>query len=417
MKTENKKLIKQGSWYTIGLICCLACNWLIIMLLPKFTDFEKTGFYSLAYSTSQLFYIISVFSLRDYQVISNYDTISERTFFSFRLYTCILSFVTCIFYSLLLGYNGSLFLIIVLFLISNTIVAIAEVMLGTLQIKERLEINGYSGIIVTFCKLFFFFSSLRVTQNFYIAVFFGEIIPSIIYFFVIYFFYIKIAKIKAPYNICWSKDFICIAKNTLPLLAINFITIFITTYPRIIIEKKESPVILGYYSILISIANIIPSITTTLFTPLLSLYASLYKNKEIKKLAVMHIKVFALCFCMCLLIIAASFFILPPLFRWYYGNDLLEYINVFHIGMIGVCFLSMAQVARPVLLSANKNNLMLLILFVSAIPLLILTPVLVSKYSALGAALALLVSYLLFFVFSTLATFMIFSIARRKTKI
>lgn len=387
------------------------------MLLPKITDYEKTGYFSLAYSTSQLFYIISTFSLREFQVISNYKSISESTFFSFRLYTTFFSLLLCVIYSLLLGYDGSLLLTIILFSISNTITAIAEVMLGTLQIKEHLDINGYSGIAVAFCKFVFFLSSIKLTQNLCIALFFGEIIPAIIYFFIIHTFYVKITKTKAPYNIKWSKDFISIAKNTFPLLAINFITIFITTYPRIVIEKKESSVILSYYSILISIANIVPSITTTLFTPLLSSYATLYNNKEIKKLALMHIKVIALCFCMCLMIMVASFFILPPLFRWYYGNKLMDYINIFYIGIIGACFLSMAQVAKPILLSANKNNLMLIILCVSVIPLLILTPILVNNYSALGAALALLISYFVFFVLSTFATVMIFFANKRITKI
>ena len=113
----------------------------------------------------------------------------------------------------------------------------------------------------------------------------------------------------------------------------------------------------------------------------------------------------------------ASFFILPPLFRWYYGNKLMDYINIFYIGIIGVCFLSMAQVAKPILLSANKNNLMLIILCVSVIPLLILTPILVNNYSALGAALALLISYFVFFVLSTFATVMIFFANKRITKI
>ena len=126
------------------------------MLLPKITDYEKTGYFSLAYSTSQLFYIISTFSLREFQVISNYKSISESTFFSFRLYTTFFSLLLCVIYSLLLGYDGSLLLTIILFSISNTITAIAEVMLGTLQIKERLDINGYSGIAVAFCKFVFF---------------------------------------------------------------------------------------------------------------------------------------------------------------------------------------------------------------------------------------------------------------------
>lgn len=407
MNTDGKNIAKQGFWNAAGIISWLMSNWLIMMLLPKVTDYEKTGFYSLAFSTSQLFYIISVFSLRDFQVITNYKEISEKSFFSFRLYTSFFSLIVSIFSIIFLGYTGNLFFIILIFLISNTIIAFSEVIFGTFQKIGRLEITGYIGLITAICKISFFFISIKIFKNFYIALICGEFIPSIIYFLITYLFYLKYLHDRPHFSFKCSKNFFTIISNTLPLLGINFITLFITTYPRIIIEKTENPTILGYYSILISIANIIPTITTQLFAPLLAPYASLYKNKEFKKLAKIHFKVFILSILLCLVILLISFYFIPYLFKWYYGNELIEYINIFFIGIFGACFLSLAQVSRPILICAGKNKLMLIIISISVIPLLVCTPILVKKYSAFGAAYALLFSYILYFFLSTLITSMI----------
>ena len=89
-------ILKQMSWYTLGNIVTLFCQWVIIMLIPKITDFSEAGIFAVAISVASIVNQIATFSLNTYQIADGYEKFTKNSYAVARLTTITISFLCMI---------------------------------------------------------------------------------------------------------------------------------------------------------------------------------------------------------------------------------------------------------------------------------------------------------------------------------
>ena len=409
MKVIN--FIKQSFWNTLAIISALFSEWLIMLVLPKSTSYSDAGIYSFCFSLSQILYIISTFSVREVQVVDAYCKHCEKSYFVLRIYTSFFALIVWGIYDLLMKYNATYFICIVFFVIQSFLCSMTDVMHGTLQIKDRLDLVGISGFLFGFIKLLFFLVMVKFKACFLTIVFFEQVICSLLYFIFTYIVYLLVIKKQPPFCFFYRgllTDLKSIIKSVFPIFFITFIGMYASAFPKFVLEKTlEDKVYLGYYSILLSVSAIFPSVTSFLFAPLINSYSRMYRKMNFHGLAIFHLKVLFVTFCLCLVMTVCCIFVVPSFFSWYYGNELIQFINVFYISMVGASFLALTQLSRIIIIAFGKTMFFAYINIISVFIFTLQTFFLINKFFIFGAAFSLSLFYLINFVFITIFAFYI----------
>ena len=75
------RLSSQIAYNTIGNLVTLVFQWIIVMAIPKITDFSDAGVFAVALSITSLANIIATMNLAQYQVADQYEKFSENDYF------------------------------------------------------------------------------------------------------------------------------------------------------------------------------------------------------------------------------------------------------------------------------------------------------------------------------------------------
>ena len=106
MNTKDRRLANNFLWNTAGSIFFLVCQWIITVLVVRLSDgFSDAGLLSLAMSVTNVFAIIALFNVRNYQVSDSEELYSAGEYVSHRFVTCALAFVLCAVTTFLGGYG------------------------------------------------------------------------------------------------------------------------------------------------------------------------------------------------------------------------------------------------------------------------------------------------------------------------
>ena len=84
---------KQITYNTFGTVVTLFCQWLIIMFIPKITDFAEAGIFAVAISVCSILNHIATFSLKEFQISDQNTRYTDADYKSVRLITIALSFI------------------------------------------------------------------------------------------------------------------------------------------------------------------------------------------------------------------------------------------------------------------------------------------------------------------------------------
>ena len=136
MKEKNN--FKNFIWNAIGLTANSVVSLIFLIAVKYFNGIEDAGIFTYSYSLCILFYYVSVYYNRPFQ-IANIESEKEfNSFFSTRIMTSISSLILIIIFSLISGFSVYKISIILLLMIFKTCDAISDVFHGAFQKKEKL---------------------------------------------------------------------------------------------------------------------------------------------------------------------------------------------------------------------------------------------------------------------------------------
>ena len=80
---------------SIGIGFYTTCQWLITILIVRIAGFESAGIYSVAISFTNIFFVLSSFGVKAYQVSDINKKFDDNIYLSSRVITCVLAFLLC----------------------------------------------------------------------------------------------------------------------------------------------------------------------------------------------------------------------------------------------------------------------------------------------------------------------------------
>lgn len=286
---KNINLKKNVIWNSVGAVFFLACHWLITILVVRLSDdYTNAGTLSLSMQIANIFAIIALFNVRNYQV-SDSGEYSSGEYMVHRLLTCLLAFVLCLVTTLISGYSLFVSVCILGFMILKLTENFADVFHGIAQKSWRLDIAGKSFIsrgtltVVSFTVGFIFTDNLAVAI---IAMAVTNLLSLIFYD------YIAIKKtVSLDFNTS-VKRILGLSLICLPMVGYGLCIHSITPIAKCLLEAFHGTENLGYYSSITTVSSLIQSFSVIIFTPLIGLFTEYYEKNEKEKITKLLIKLF-----------------------------------------------------------------------------------------------------------------------------
>lgn len=389
-------LVKQMSWYTVGNIFSLFFQWLIIMLIPKITDFSEAGIFAVAISVASIVNQVATFSLYQYQVVDRYERFSRNCYAATRLTTIILSFACIIPISLLFNYDVNQISIIIAYSVYRNLINYVYLHISSLQLINRLDYVGKVMLIEGMLSFVSFIGSYYVTSNLFVATALMSIIGGFSFFMLMILGHRSIAG----YYFCprpkVNRDVLGLIRIGAILMVSTTAPIIITALPKLLLEGYWGDEAAGIFSTLTAPTIVIPTVVISLFTPLIVYFSDLAKDRRIERIRVQYSKMVAFLIAMAVAGYIVSYYLAGPVFEMLYGDDIKEYVHLFDILVVGIVAYSIGMWGITVLIAKKQIRYAGLGSFAS---LLISTVIMFSsttEYGIEGAVYGLLLSYFVF---------------------
>jgi O-antigen/teichoic acid export membrane protein len=244
--------------------------WVITYLVVIISGATDAGLLALAMSATNVCYTIAIWGMRTYQVSDLKGKFSDNTYIMSRLLTCVVAVAACVFFVFAKSYAFEQRYCIILYMIFKISEAVVDVFNGIVQKHWRLDIIGRSSIARAILTVTAFSLTLKFTGSLLLS-----IVSMMVGAFAVILFYdivqtVKIAHIKI------KLQFQSIDKLLLkctPLVICTFLYSFNALFPRMILEEKFGPAILGYYSAIASPVLVIQLLASFIFAPLIPLFS------------------------------------------------------------------------------------------------------------------------------------------------
>ncbi|MBQ4411288.1 MAG: hypothetical protein II848_00555, partial [Candidatus Methanomethylophilus sp.] len=162
---------KQIMYNTVGTMVTLFCQWLIIMIIPKITDFSEAGIFAVAISICSILNPIATFSLREYQIADQNLRFTDADYRAVRIITITLSLVAVIPFVVIFGYGLVEIATILGYLVYRNLLHYAYLYSASLQIHSRLDLVGIHSIVEGILSFVSFVLVYVLTKDLVVATF------------------------------------------------------------------------------------------------------------------------------------------------------------------------------------------------------------------------------------------------------
>ena len=398
---------KQVTYNTAGSIVTLFCQWLIMMIIPKMTDFSEAGVFAVALSVCSILNIFATFSLNQYQISDQYAKYSENDYRAARMATMALSFVLCLFVVLFFNYSLEQNLVIILYMVYRNLLHYAYLYTATLQIRERLDYVGKCMILEGIVSFISFIPIYYVTADLVVSTAAMAVLGGGIFLLTVGHGYKKTEGRGYPRHPADRAVISSLIRTGVPLLLSVVAPIVITALPKILLQATDGYEIAGIFSTLSTPTIVIPTLITSIFAPFIVYFSNISKKGDIRMVRKQYLKTVLLTLSLGALCYVVSRLAGGYAFEMVYGADIVPYVHYFSVLMIGITLYSVGMWGITVLITKDQGKAAaaasLISLAIGAIIFFIAVP----GYHMDGAVYGLMTAYGIFGLLISLCVLML----------
>lgn len=278
---SEKKLSIQSSvfWNTVGSAFYLGCQWLLTVLVVRLSGVDAAGMLSLAMSVCNIWYCLAVYGMRNFQVSDTRQQYTNGSYIYSRLLTCGAALVGCLIYTLVMPYDFTSTLCILLYFVYKCSEAFFDVYAGIFQKEWRLDYAGKSMMLRGVLSLGSFCLLLKLTDNLCLTI--GVMALLCLASILIYDIPTarKLTEIKLDTHFSKVKALLI---ECFPLVIYTLLSSAIGSIPRLFLERIAGTYDLGIYSSVATPTLIIQMGATYIFNPFVTLFAERYHEHDKK---------------------------------------------------------------------------------------------------------------------------------------
>ena len=402
MQAQKKDYI----WNSIGSFLQSAISPILLIVITRLNGVGDSGLFSFAMSLSVVFWAISLWGGRTYQVSDVKKEFSSGDYIVVRFISSLIVAVFSISFCVLSGYDlikTELIMVLVSFKILESI---ADSMYGVLQIHNRLYIVGISLTMKSVFGFMIFAIVDILTKN----IVYGALSIFLVNIVVVIFY--DIPWMKHVESVGLTKKNIMqagkIMKKTAEVFVVVFLTMFSLNIPRYFLDKYHYDQI-GYFGIMAMPITLLTLFISFVLQPNVVNLSELLKKKKIKEFTKIVSKIDFITFTLGILFIVSSYLIGVWALNTVFGIDINNFridLTIMVIGAVANAFVSI-YVNLLIILRRFKGQFYTLL--VTNILAVILSIYLIDRLAMLG-------SVLVFMTISFLQAIILLFIYKRSLK-
>ena len=385
---------KQVSINSIGMVAFLLAQWLISVLLVRMGGFADVGVFSLAMSVANIFSTIANFGIRNYQISDAGNRFTQKQYLLAKFTATAISFAAFGIYLLIdTSYSAQNRWAILLYLLYQNLSTISEVMLGSLQLRNKLYLSGCTALIKAVLCFFAFISSYALWKNLLLSL---GLMSAASILAVVTFDMKWYANEHMLEKSAISDDLsnVCrVIRSCFPLMVSSMLPYISTAVPRRAILVRFGETYLGYYSSLFTPTVIITTVVPAVLLGIVPKMAEAWTRGEKRKfgrqlMACAGGIVFFTATAFLCAVIAGK-----PVIKVVFGEEILQYYNLLYIAIAVSGLAALKSVGDSALLCMRRTGMVTFCSATETAVIIALADGFVSSMGINGAAYVMLVGY------------------------
>lgn len=378
-------------WNAFNAVVSSAQCPVILLVMTRTNGLRDAGIFSIAFAVASLMLYVGQYGLRRFQSSDIHEKYTFAEYNGMRYITCaamiLASLAYCIYGLYFKGYGAEKFTIVFLVCILKVFQAYSDVMHGHMQQKGRLDVATKASSARYIMEVVSFIVMLVLTRS---------LLASCIVCIIVSFVVMMLGTVNAATNYCDTLKpsismgkFRMLAIEGFPLFLALFLNMYITNAPKYAIDACLTDEMQAYYNLIFMPAFVIQMIAHFIFNPIITTYAKLWLGKtmqDIRELARLIKKQFIIILGLTAFAILVAATIGIPVLSIIFGTDLSDYKLELCIIMFGGGMLAYATYFSTVLTVIRMQNILVIVYGAVALAAKIMSVMVVSKYSLLGAA-------------------------------
>ncbi len=397
---------REIAFNTIGNVTTLFFQWLIIMLIPKITNFSEAGIFAVAISVCSILNHIATFSMREYQISDQHIHFSDSDFKAFRILTIALSFILILPVSLLFGYDTTEISVIVAYMVYRNCIHYAYLYSSSLQIANRLDAVGKDMVVEGVLSFVTFMGTYVYTHNLPLATFLMAVVGGG--------YFVLSEKYRYGRIVCTSMALSDARKAhmkkmfyiAVPLLGSLLAPTIITALPKLFLQNLEGNEIAGIFGTLSTPTIIIPTLAIAIFAPFILDFSDLARENRVAELRRRYAKLVVILLGLGAAFVLASLLLEEFAFVLLYGETIREYCWLFAPLVAGIVVYSVGTIANTVLLTMNQGRFAAISSFFAMAVGIVVCYVMVASSGIVGATYSLVLTYAVFGIATSSCVFL-----------
>lgn len=388
MNMEQKAVINS-----IGSLVVFFAQWLISVFLIRVSGYGDSGVFSLAMSISNVFSFFANYNIRNYQVSDIKQEYKQRQYLYTRMITVLLSFLFCMLYLLVdYGYSTETRCAVMLYLVYGNINVISDILLGSLQVRGRLDINGYSNIIRGTACFIGFAAAYRMKSLLLSLMIMAMVDLAVTLLYDARLYRKQEGKIQLPGRN--DMNAVCgILKRCFLLMLSGMFPIVTTAVPRRKIQLFCGEEAVGVFSAIFNPTVLIITLVPALILSVIPVITAYWNQKGKKNFILIVCK----CYFLCALVIfgaeAMALICGKPVMKLIFGESILRHYHLLYWAIVVTGTNAMTSCGNAVLVSMRKSRLVAAASLISMMCAIVCSGGLIRQYDLNGAAYTLLVAY------------------------
>ena len=387
---------KDYLWNSLGSLLQSAISPVLLIVITRLNGIDDSGLFSFALSLSVVFWAVSLWGGRTYQVSDVKREFSSGGYVAVRFIASLIVAISAVVFCVLNGYNATktgLTMILVTFKILESI---ADSLYGVLQIHHKLYVAGMSLTMKATLGFAAFMAVDIVTKN----VIYGTLAILLVNALIILLYDVlwvrRVEAITANKKLLkeYTSQAIAIMKHTSAVFVVMFLTMFSLNIPRYFLDKSH-PDQIGYFGIMAMPITLLGLFISFIIQPNVVNLSELLAKRKLKEFAQVVSKINYITFGIGVLSVALSYLIGVWVFNTIFDIN----INNFQLDLI----IMVIGAAANAFVSIYVNLLIIMRRFKGQFYTLLLTDILAVVVSMrLIERLAILGSVLVFMMISLL---------------
>ena len=390
MLESNLKVKNNIIYNTIGTFFYFFCQWAITVLVVKLGGYSNGGILSITISMTNIFYMISMYGVRSFQVSDIKNRYKDGDYLLLRIITSIISsifFGIVLFY---LEYDRAIQLCMIIYMFFKLGESVTDLNFGFFQRYNFYREIGISYILKGILTLIVFCLTLYFSKNLVLTLFLLYL--ELCFFIIVFDFKIlknklnlktKTYKVIFLLKICFS-----LMLYTLILPYLNFIT-------RYQVEKFFGTEELGYYSAITMVIVVISTLFGSIFIIIIPKISYLYKEKNIKEIIKIILQINLAIFVFTIISIIGAILLGNIVFSILFTDSIQKYMYLLIPTIITSSILGILNNLSTILISFHDLKFVLVANLIPAIFCTFILKTSIVQYGMLGSLYSLIISLFL----------------------